>query len=193
MAVPASPSRPVNVTCVTARTVITAGCLTVSPIISHSRNEFPIKKGKTKKKREKIFPEIFRRLVSRARAVKRKFSNCQHTSSDGPSGTKFNFPTMTAHPSLGIATARHPFVEDHSARARARYRIRQYIRRRNTLCPRKIPNVRRRIERREEERGAISVSRKVPSRHPANTHSRTYIHTRAYVKPRLKFRLLDPR
>ncbi|KYM75986.1 hypothetical protein ALC53_13471 [Atta colombica] len=44
--------------------------------------------------------------------IKRKFSNCQHTSSDGPSGTKFNFPTMTAaQPSLGIAAARHPFAQ----------------------------------------------------------------------------------
>lgn len=138
------------------------------------------KKRRDGKTREKIFPGIFRRLVSRARAVKRKFSNCQHTSSDGPSGTKFNFPTMTtAHPSLSIA--RHPFVEDRSARAG--YRIRQYIRRRNTLCPRKFPNVRRRIERKRGG-GAISVSRKVPSRHPANTHSRTY--SRTYIHTRIR-------
>lgn len=106
-----------------------------------------IKKSKKKKEktREKIFPGIFGRLVSRVRAVKRKFSNCQHTSSDGPSGTKFNFPTMTtAQPSLGIATARLPFCR-RASRSRARARIIEYddIRRRNTLCPRKFLNVNR--------------------------------------------------
>lgn len=32
----------------------------------------------------------------RVHPVKRKFSNCQHTSSGRPSGTKFNFPRMTS-------------------------------------------------------------------------------------------------
>jgi hypothetical protein len=56
------------------------------------------------------FPGIFRRRW--CRAVKRKFSDCRHTlSGSGPSGTKFNFPTMTS--------ARPSISQSYRARARA--------------------------------------------------------------------------
>lgn len=81
------------------------------------------------------------------------------------------------------------------ARARTCYRIRRYIRHRNTLCPRKFPNVRRRIERRREEGGDLCFSQSSITTPGEYTfpYVCARIHTRAYVKPRLKFRLLDPR
>jgi len=85
------------------------------------------RKSKERRGIERDFPGLFRRRW--CRAVKRKFSNCRHTSSgSGPSGTKFNFPTMTsARPSISRgqpqrarARARHPFCGSLLTRARAR-------------------------------------------------------------------------
>lgn len=154
--------------------------------------------------------------MSRARAVKRKFSNCQHTSSDGPSGTKFNFPTMTTttHPSLVIAAARHPFCRKARARAHihthtrackyvSNTRVSGDIRRRNSLCPRKFASVCvcggwdaiaegggfffTQFHRCE----AIPTPAYILITYGYMCYSRTY--TRIRQAARLKFRLLDPR
>lgn len=141
-----------------------------------------------KRSREDFPGDIRAYLVSRARAVKRKFSDCQHTSSDGPSGTKFNFPTMTtALPSLGTAAAHHPFCRGEGVLARAHQsntRASDDIRSRNTLClPRKFPNAR-----------SIGLTfAQFHRRGYLDVRWRTHMYVRAYVKSRLKFRLLDPR
>ena len=88
----------------------------------------------------------------RVHPVKRKFSNCQHTSSGRPSGTKFNFPRMTSgrpfHPSPRSAREPH----DGHARARARMHTDMYIYGGvvRGLCPRKFQTV-------EEERSGSSL------------------------------------
>lgn len=75
--------------------------------------------------------------IGRVHTVKRKFSNCQHTSSARPSGTKFNFPTMTsAVPSL------HPPLRPRTRSARGYARVYAYVSaiyiRGRALCPRKF-------------------------------------------------------
>lgn len=85
----------------------------------------------------------------------------------------------------------------HNRKKRARthtYRIRVFddIRHRDTLCPRKFLNARRWSRGRPATVFRTVSHRLGLPRHPvANIRARTY--TRAYVKPRLKFRLLDPR
>jgi len=88
-------------------------------------------------------------------------------------------------------------LHNRKKRARARthtYRIRAYyddIRHRDTLCPRKFLNARRWSRSRSVFR-TVSLSISTPDGEHSRAH-RTHVRTRAYVKPRLKFRLLDPR
>lgn len=79
--------------------------------------------------REKIFPGIFGRLVSRTRAVKRKFSDCQHTSSDRALRDEIQFSNNDHRPALVGHRDRAPPLLRKAitlARARARARIIEY-------------------------------------------------------------------